>query len=232
MRIHVLQHVPFEDEAEIGRWAKTRGHPLSRTRLYEGEPFPPRKGFDLLVVMGGPMNIYEEAEYPWLAGEKRFIEEAINGEKKLLGVCLGAQLIASVLGAKVYRNDEKEIGWFPVELTREAKGSSLFSSLPAHFTPFHWHGDTFDIPDGSLHMAKSAGCVNQAFEYDGRVAGLQFHLESTDESIQRLIENCGEELVEGEYIQTADEILSGQARTEEAGGVLATLLENFEVGSI
>ncbi len=230
MKIHVLQHVPFEDEAEIGRWAKSKGHALSKTHLYDGESFPSVEDFDFLVVMGGPMNIYEETKYSWLIGEKRFIEKAVGAGKKVLGVCLGAQLIADVLGAKIYKNGVKEIGWFPVELRPEAKESSLFSGCPEGFTPFHWHGDAFDLPPGAVHIAKSEGGVNQAFEYDRRVVGLQFHLESTQESVGRLIEHCGDEIVEGEFIQTGQEMLAERVGMEEAGSVLTILLDNFEKG--
>src|SRR5271170_6697939 len=120
MRIHYFQHVPFEGLGCIAQWAAEKEHTVTATRFYLDEPAPNPGEIDWLVVMGGPMNIYEEAEYPWLAREKRFIGEAIRGGKTVIGICLGAQLIADVMGGPVTRNLEKEIGWFPIELTPEA----------------------------------------------------------------------------------------------------------------
>ena len=159
--------------------------------------------------MGGPMNIYEEDRFPWLTREKIFIKDAIDSGKIVLGVCLGAQLIASVLGAKIHKNQYPEIGWFNVWLTDAARKSRVFRRLPERFTVFHWHGDTFDLPPGATWIAESDACRNQAFEYGGgRVIGLQFHLDTTLESIQRLVEHCGNELVPGEYVQSERELLA------------------------
>jgi GMP synthase-like glutamine amidotransferase len=117
MRIHYLQHVPFEDSAKIGEWARDTGHTVTCTRLCDEEALPPLNSFDWLVIMGGPMNVYEHQAYPWLVPEKRLIERAIEHGKFVLGVCLGAQLAADVLGGPVTKNRYREIGWFPVSLT-------------------------------------------------------------------------------------------------------------------
>jgi GMP synthase (glutamine-hydrolysing) len=175
--------------------------------------------------MGGPMNIYEDNKYPWLTQEKRFIEQAIENEKIILGICLGSQLIADVLGAKVFPNPDKEIGWFPIELTSQAKSSKVFNVLPNPFTVFHWHGDTFDLPKGATRMAMSKGCQNQAFIYGERVVGLQFHLESTKASVQAMIENCADEIVEGKYIQKPDEMRSHQDNFRKINEAMHTLLD-------
>jgi GMP synthase (glutamine-hydrolysing) len=209
VNIHCLQHVPFEGPAAIAQWAAARGHSLATTPLHADDPLPPIGEIDRLVVMGGPMNIYEEDRYPWLAREKRFIGEAVAAGKTVVGVCLGAQLLADVLGAKVRRNRQKEIGWFPVEWTAAARRSAMFGFLPERLEAFHWHGDTFDLPAGALHLARSEACENQAFLWDGRVLGLQFHLEATAQSVRLLTENCADELVPGPFIQTAGEILAG-----------------------
>lgn len=205
MRIHCFQHVPFEDPANIEGWARPRGHDLSRTLLFSEEEFPDLSSFDWLIIMGGPMNIYEHERYPWLVREKEFISRAIAGGKVVLGICLGAQLISDVLGGKVTRNRYREIGWFPVRLTEEGRASSIFSALPERFTALHWHGDTFSIPPGALRLAESDACANQAF-ISGRSVGLQFHLESSKESVERLLENCGDELTEGPYIQGREDL--------------------------
>lgn len=228
MRIHSLQHVEFEDLANIESWALAKGHSVARTLLCHNEKLPSPNEFDWLIVMGGPMNVYEEEQYPWLIQEKRLIREAIAENKFVLGICLGAQLIANVLRARVSKNAHKEIGWYPVYLTEPGKGSPVFSVLPDTFTAFHWHGDTFELPVGAKWIAKSEGCVNQAFEYDGRVFGLQFHLESSDESIQRLIDHCGNELTEGKYIQTRREILQKGVYLQQIEKLIIRLLDQIE----
>lgn len=229
MRIHYLQHVSFEDLANIKSWAKEKGHSISVTRLFLNEALPALEQFDWLIIMGGPMNIYEEAEYPWLITEKKFIRESIDAGKIILGICLGAQLIAEVLGGKVISNNYKEIGWFPVSKTVEAKDSVFFKSLPDEFIAFHWHGDTFEVPPGALRLAESSACKNQAFEYEGRVLGLQFHLESSKESIQRLIENCRDEIVDGNYIQNESKILEQKINLQNLEGYMNTLLDKIEI---
>ncbi|GBD99061.1 GMP synthase [glutamine-hydrolyzing] [bacterium BMS3Abin07] len=228
MRIHSLQHVPFEDLANIEVWAGAKGHEISKTLLFRYDRLPENGDFDWLIVMGGPMGIYDEDGYPWLIDEKRFIERTINDGKTVLGVCLGAQLIAGVLGAKVKRNTYREIGWFPVSLVKDAGNSGLFHNLPERFTAFHWHGDTFEIPPGARCMASSEGCANQAFEYDGRVVGLQFHLESSEASIKRLIDNCSDEIVEGKYIQKPDEMINATGHLDEINSAMKILLNNME----
>ena len=227
MRIHSLEHEPFEGLANIEVWAKKKGHSITRTLLFKKEELPGIDEFDWLVIMGGSMNIYEEEKYPWLREEKNFIAEAIAGKKIVLGVCLGAQLIADVLGGKVTNNKYKEIGWYPVNLTKEARNSSIFSSLPSKFTAFHWHGDTFKIPQGAARIAESEGCTAQAFEY-GRVIGLQFHLEYSAGSINLMFKNCGDEIVEGKYIQKPDEIVSHIGNVAGTQGLLDMLLDNME----
>jgi GMP synthase (glutamine-hydrolysing) len=227
IKIHYLQHVPFEGLASIERWAKTRGHWLSVTKFYQNEPLPPVDEIDWLVVLGGPMNIYEEDRYPWLSREKRFIEQVISKEKVVLGICLGSQLIADVLGARVFRNRYKEIGWFPIEFTPEAQTLPLFNFLPPRLTVFHWHGDTFELPQDAVWLARSEGCQNQAFLYKEKVLGLQFHLESTKESVEQLLNNCADELVEGRYIQKPDEMLSRETDFEKINQALQGILDRM-----
>ena len=208
MRLHYLQHVPFEGLGSIEDWAQTKDISISSTKFYSGEELPHESTFDWLVVMGGPMNIFEENKYAWLKQEKRFIEKAIDKDKTVLGICLGAQLVANVLGADVQKNAETEIGWFELNLTDDAPFSPVFEDFPLSFMGFHWHGDTFSIPESAKNMAYSDACQNQAFEYNRKVVGLQFHLETSPESANLLIENSADELVNGKYIQTKEEMLA------------------------
>ena len=228
MRIHYLKHVPFEDLANIRVWAKDKEHSISKTGLYNNETLPQMGDFDWLIILGGPMNIYEEDKYPWLASEKEFIAQAIAAKKIVLGICLGAQLIADILGAKVKRNNFTEIGWFPVTLTEDVKSSQVFSTLPGRFNAFHWHGDTFDMPPGTVRIAESEACANQAFVYNNKVIGLQFHIEYSLESINNMLENCGDELVDGKFIQKEEEILDLKGNLKETKNLLNSLLDNME----
>ena len=205
MRIHYLQHVPFEGPANIVTWAQARNHSVSSTALFEGESLPSPDVFDALVVMGGPMSVHDEAQYAWLVEEKKLIEQSIKSGKLLLGVCLGAQLLADVLGAKVYRNKHKEIGWFPV---RHLQEGSIAAGLPRTFTAFHWHGEAFDLPAGAVGLAESDGCANQAFEFGGKALALQFHLEVTRESVEGLVRNCAADITPGPYVQSAEQMLA------------------------
>lgn len=227
MRIHFIEHENFEGPANIELWAKNKGHSITRTKLFNGDKFPFLREFDWLVIMGGSMNVYEDEKFPWLPPEKEFIKQAIDNNKIVLGICLGAQLIAAVLGGKVSKNEFNEIGWFPVKLTGEAKNSPVFSSFPDEFTVVHWHGDTFSIPPGARRIAESQACANQAFEI-GRVIGLQFHLEYSRESIDLMFKNCASDFVDGRYIQKPDEILSGIGNVNETRRLLGLLLDNME----
>lgn len=206
MQMHVFQHVPFEGPAAIADWAERRGHALAVSHLYAGDALPALSDFDRLVVMGGPMSVGDTDVYPWLADELDLIADAIAAGKSVVGVCLGAQLIAAALGAPVYPNAHKEIGWLPVRLTEQAGALDFCDGLPAAQTVFHWHGDTFDLPAGAVHLAQSEVCANQAFLVGGRVLGLQFHLESTPASVAAICEHCADEIVPGRWVQTAAEM--------------------------
>lgn len=228
MRIHYLQHVSFEDLANINVWAKGKGHSITCSRLYNEENMPSIDHFDWLIIMGGPMNIYEDKKYPWLVREKKFIEKAIKDNKTVLGICLGAQLITDVLGGTVRKNRYKEIGWFPISLAQEVTSKEKNFPLPKEFMAFHWHGDTFNIPKGCTRLAFSDACENQAFAYNGKVLGLQFHLESSIDSVKKLITNCGDELIEGQYIQKPDDILSKEKYFQEIFQSMNLLLDKLE----
>jgi len=209
MKLHYLQHVPFENLGSILSWAEENGCIVTGTHFYDDENLPTQIDYDWLVVMGGPMNIYDEKNYPWLAREKSFIREAIDSGKVVIGICLGAQLIADVIGGKVTQNHNLEIGWFPVRLSREAISSTLFSFFPPQPKVFQWHEDTFSrLPKDTVYIAQNDACNNQAFIYKKKVFGFQFHLESTQETIKNLVKNCGYEMVPGTFVQTKKEVLS------------------------
>ena len=231
MRIHIIQHVAFEGPGAIAEWARERGHSISVTEQFRRGQLPPVDDFDFLVIMGGPMTANDEAKFDWLAGEKQLIAEALREEKAILGVCLGAQLLAQALGARVYSNREKEIGWFPVRLTLAAERSKLFSGLPARMTVLHWHGETFDLPQGAVHLAETNLCRNQAFELDGRALGLQFHLEVQPQGLERLIENSVADLAPAPAVQTAAEIRVMAHLAQSLRPTLYTILDRLSAAA-
>ncbi len=208
MRAHYLQHAPFEALGSIEAWLRTAGAVLKGTRFFESARLPELKDLDLLVVLGGPMSVNDEADFPWLVEEKCFIRECVKAGKSVLGICLGAQLIASAMGGRVYRNPVKEIGWFPVHGVPSLDGSTF--CFPPSLEVFHWHGETFDLPTGAIRIARSQACENQAFQVNRRVIGLQFHLETTPEAAQAMVSHCGAELTSAEYVQPGAAILAAE----------------------
>lgn len=187
MRVHWLAHVPFEGLGAIEDWVARRGHALSCTRLYAGEALPQPATFDLLAVMGGPMGANDAAHYPWLVDETVLIRRACEAGRGVLGICLGAQLIAASHGARVYRNAQPEIGWCEIERTAQALRHPLGQAVPERFTSFHWREDIFDLCTGATWLARSAGCAHQAFAPGWRTLGVQFHPEITALAIQGML---------------------------------------------
>jgi GMP synthase-like glutamine amidotransferase len=203
MHAHILQHVPFENAGSIAGWLKKQKATTTYTRFFADESLPPTDDPDLVIIMGGPMSANDESTLPWLKAEKEFILNTIQRDVPMLGICLGAQLIAAALGARVYRNSRREIGWFPVYSVPSEEDAFQF---PEAFYAFHWHGETFDIPEGSIRLARSERCAHQAFQIGRHTLGLQFHLETTPENAQALIENCRDEMEKSPDVQTERQI--------------------------
>ncbi len=206
MRVHYLQHVPFEGLGSIESWLRQKDCRITCTRLHESTDFPETSEYDLLIIMGGPMSVNDESKHEWLVQEKQFIRTAVTAGKHVLGICLGAQLIANSLGVSVYRSEHKEIGWFPINGTPSSDGSAF--RFPNELEVFHWHGETFELPADAVRLAKSEGCDNQAFQLGQNVIGLQFHLEITPESAAAIVFNCREELIPSRYVQKESTILA------------------------
>lgn len=230
LRIRCFQHVPFEGPAYINDWAVEHNHTLIITHLVEKQALPALDELDFLVVMGGPMGVYEESKYPWMVAEKAFIRSCIESGKPVLGICLGAQLMASAMGAPVVPNHWPEIGWFPLQKSEVGKNQPLMDEFDTKTPVFHWHGDTFGIPMGAKHLLKSEACVNQAFLVADKALALQFHLEMTPQALQGLIDNCGHELLSDEpFIQSASEILANANLLKKNNEQLAVLLDKLTV---
>jgi len=216
MNIHYIQHVPYEGLGLIQAWAAENGHQLTATRFFdESWRLPDLDEIDALIVLGGPMSVFDEGQYSWLVEEKQFIKATIDEGKKLLGICLGAQLLANVLEAAVKPAPNKEIGWFPVTATEESKVLPWFYERFAEGpTVFHWHADKFEIPYGAINLASSEANKNQAFAIEDRVLALQFHVETTFADVRVLLENSRADVVPGNFVQPEAMLLNDTALAE------------------
>lgn len=236
MRIHCLQHLKNDTLGSIGTWIDEKEYKLTKTLLYENSFFPAPEEFDLLLIMGGTMSIYQEEEYSWLKPEKEFVKSVIEDGKPMLGSCFGAQMISEVLGGKVTKNPYKEIGWHTVrsieenieQSPSELKDSKLPSCMFPEFTGFMWHGDTFEIPAGAVKLFESEACPNQGFIYNGNVLGLQFHPEANRQWVRNLIRDSGHDLVSGKYIQSEKEILGQESFFDSSRNLAFSLMNWFE----
>jgi GMP synthase-like glutamine amidotransferase len=230
MKIHYLQHVPFERLGYIENVLTKMGHHISGTCFFNGDALPDLHAIDALIIMGGPMGVYDEAQYPWLRAEKDFIRRCIDQGKKVLGICLGAQLIAAALGATVRKAPHKEIGWYPVALTPAANAlpwvHTWFSNNP---TVFHWHGDRFDIPGAETHnLLSSTANDNQAYCYNEHVIGLQFHLEVNEALVHDMLHHGADDLTPAAYVQTAVEIKNNlPLHVAHCNRIMAAVLNNW-----
>jgi len=209
MRLLLLQHDPLDGPGALTDWAAEHGYSVAICLICQGEPLPPLESFDLLVSLGGPMGAYEEEKHPWLAAEKEYLRQALTAGKKILGLCLGAQLLADALGGKAFRHTCKEFGWQPIEpLTAGLTwfgGSSVFQA-------FQWHGDTYSLPPGAVQLARNEAAEQQAFLIEapggGKVLGLQFHLEWTEQMAREALAEPGVAPPPSPSVQTPEEILS------------------------
>ena len=224
MNAHFLQHVPFEGLGSIEAWLHNQGAKLTTTRFFLKEDLPSIRGLDFIIAGPGPMSVNDEVTLPWLKAEKQFLREAIARGIPVLGICLGAQLIASSLGARVYPNRLKEIGWFPIQAE---KAPAHCFQFPDECTVFHWHGETFELPKNSVRLVRSPACENQGFQFGRNVIGLQFHLETTPQGATRLIEHSRHEMISGPYVQSEAEITSVPAARYAAVNSLMNDLLNY-----
>jgi GMP synthase (glutamine-hydrolysing) len=184
-KIYVLQHHPVENLGTIADALEGAALAWQYVRVHEGQRVPDdMKGAGGLIVMGGPMGVYQTDRYPWLRDEMALIEDSMKQNLPVLGICLGAQILAAALGGKVERNPNgKEIGWHPIRLEAAAKQDRLCCDLPETLTPFHWHGDIFELPAGAVSLASSEKTMCQAFRYGDKAYGFQFHFEVTRDGV-------------------------------------------------
>lgn len=208
MNILCVLHAVFEKPGCIELWAKNQGHSFHKVSPYRGETLPNVDTFDFLIVMGGPQSPLEIDKAPYLLEEIALIKQAINKNKRIIGVCLGAQLIGEALGAKTEKSPHREIGMQLVELLADAKDDPVFRHFPNKFEVMHWHSDMPGIAKDAVLLAKSEGCPRQAFRVGDRIYGFQCHFEFTEDLIKGMLENCVGDLVgSGDYIRSAKELL-------------------------
>jgi GMP synthase-like glutamine amidotransferase len=228
VEVLVLQHIACEPPGVYEDVLNECGATIHRVELDEGEPLPDWRAFDAIVAMGGPMGAVDDDEHPWLVDEKRLIAEAVRSGLPFWGVCLGVQLLAASLGARVYPGSAPEVGLLPVTLTDEALADPVFAGTPRELLTLQWHGDTFDLPDGAARLAGSAAYPNQAFRVGAAAYGVQFHLEVSSglarewarvpayaESLERVLGHGALDRLLAELEARADGVLSHGRRLFE-----------------
>ncbi len=229
MRIQYLKHHEAFDIGYIAQWAKENNFPLKGCDLSKKELLPSMDEFDMLVVLGGAMGAYEEGRYLWIKQERNFIGEAIKRGKYILAFGLGAQILAQSLRGDIHKNPYREIGFGEVRFNKEGRDFCLLKDIPEKITALHWHKDLFDIPrDGHL-LAKSKACKYQAFRFHKRVMGLQFHLETTPETLTTLIKKCRCDIVKGQNVHNPNELEANAKKCKNMHNILARILNNYVI---
>ena len=207
-KIWVIQHHPVENLGNIAEALEGAALAWQYVRTFEGQPVPTdMKGAGGLILMGGPQSVYDETDFPTLKAELHLIESALKENRPVLGICLGSQLLASALGAKVYKGTRREVGWYPVRLTSDAINDRLLAGIPEEFTAFHWHGDIFDLPRDTVALASSEISPVQAFRYGDKVYGFLCHLEVSETSVQSMVRSF------------TDEVKHARLRADILGGI-------------
>jgi len=209
MKILIITHATFEKPGSIKTWAEMHDHNMVEIKPYAGETLPEVNDFDLIVVMGGPQSPLSIDESPYLNDEIQLLAQAIRLNKKIIGVCLGAQLISEALGAKTERSPDREIGSYPIVLLNGAKDDPVFSKFSQEFDVMHWHNDMPGIPDGAILLAKSEGCPRQIYRYGDRIYGFQCHFELTKNLVTEMIKHCAEDIkAGGRFVMTPEELMN------------------------
>ncbi len=229
MKVIIIKHIDIEGPGTIGDFLDCNDIPYRVINIFNGEPLPDSLSeISAVIVLGGPMNVYEEDKYPFLKQEDEFLKEVIEAGLPTLGFCLGAQLIAKAKGAIVKKAPQKEIGWFKISLDRNGSSDPLFQEFPGEVDVFQWHGDTFDIPDGAVKLAESELCSNQAYRIGDNIYGLQFHVEVTDEMIYQWIDAYRDEVDSLKGIVDPDQIISDtKAKSEDYKAQARQFCTNF-----
>ena len=230
MRIQLIEHDPEDfSRTNISFWAASKGYRINQTYVCNNEALPALDDFDWLMVMGGSQHAWDDQNNAWLEEEKRFVAEALAGGKLFLGICFGAQILAEVLGGKLFPNKYREIGWHEVSLTRQGQESFLFKNVPTSFVSFHWHSDHFSLPRNCTRLAFSKATENQAFVSNDRPAvGLQFHPEYTREMVAYYAAEHSQDWTPDVFVSSSDEVAARTAEIPDTYWLMEILLDNIE----
>lgn len=219
-KVAIFQHADGEWIGSMRHWFADKPFQLTTYRLDQDDPLPSVAEFDWLLIMGGPMSTYDETNYPWLISEKQLIREAIEADKTVLGICLGSQLIASALGARVYPNSQQEIGWYPVNKTDlEA------TWMPDDLQPLSWHGDCFELPENTCSFAHSVITASQGFYYGKRIWALQFHLEVEPGTVEAFLALESHPLPKTDYVQNESMLMDNTDQLKQSQQAMFALLD-------
>lgn len=229
-RAFALQHIESEEMGHTEEWLHKHGYSVRRIRLYDGDTLPNAQDVDFLVVLGGPMSVNDTADYPWIAKEVAFLKEVLKRPVPVLGICLGAQLLAKALCANIIKSQEKEIGWYPIKAHQDAHTAIPGFELPESLTVLHWHGESFELPSDTTLLASSEGCRNQAFCLKPYQVGLQFHLEADDAAVRTMLEHSKKDMVDaGPFLQSEITLIKNTGMyAEKAKSVLFDLMNAMD----
>jgi GMP synthase (glutamine-hydrolysing) len=228
MRVQAIYHESNEKLGYIEDWVTRKGHQLFVCNLYLNEKLPDLQSFDMLIVMGGSMSANDELFFPWLAAEKELIRRAIISEKTIIGICLGAQLIAAALGGNVLAAKHQETGWYNIQFDDESGIRKILKGTPENMTVLHWHAETFDLPQGAVRLASSEATKEQGFLYNKKVLAIQFHLEMKEENVRQMIDHLQISADSGPFVQQADQIIAGMLHIQKNHDLLDIWLDNLE----
>ncbi len=207
MHIQIIIHASFEKPGSILNWILKNNHTYTVTAPYKGESLSENNSYDFLIIMGGPQSPTHFIEYPYLKDEILFTQNAIQKNKPILGICLGAQIIGEALGAKTMRSPNKEVGAFPISLTQEGMHDPIFKNFPKQFDVMHWHNDMPGLSDNAVIIAESEGCPRQVVRYDEKIYGLQCHFEMTRELVDGMLNHCENDLNPSRYTQASEKMI-------------------------
>jgi GMP synthase-like glutamine amidotransferase len=226
MKVQILQHISVKPPGTILDWLAEKNYDYKINYIKHGDPLPDENDTDFLIVLGGALNVNNEAANPWLNSEIAYVKNIIDADKPVLGICLGAQIIARALGMKVEKNEKSEIGWFEVVLTDEGIEEPFLKGVPTKFTPLNWHNDIIRLKSGLKTLAKSQATNVQAFRFKNALA-LQFHLEQTNESLDRMLEKVENIIKVDTFVQSARTIKQNSANIAESSEYLKIILNNI-----
>ncbi|MEI6090060.1 MAG: type 1 glutamine amidotransferase [bacterium] len=226
MKVQILQHISVKPPDSILDWLAEKNYDYKINYIKRGDPLPDEKDTQFLIVLGGALNVNDEVANPWLSAEKAFVKKIIFSDKPVLGICLGAQIIARALDWKVEKNVKPEMGWFDVVLTEEGTEEPLFMGIPSKFTPLHWHNDIIRLQEDVKTLAISVATKIQAFRYRNALA-LQFHLEQTNESLDRLLERAENIIKEDTFVQSTRTIKENYSNIAKSSEYLKIILNNI-----